>query len=218
MTDDDPRRGAPAERTREDGATPEPAAEPVVSSEPTPVLGETAASPPEPAPAPGLEESSPTVELPPAEVAPIPPVVEEATPVVEEAAPAEPPIEPSIPILSQETKYRDEPAASIVPPVPAAQEPAPPPPVPVIAPPVVSPSNPKQSAGARMREVVQAKKRARLDRVVALAVQKRVVTNNDVERLLKVSDATATNYLRELVTSGRLRRTGAQKRPRYEPL
>src|SRR3989338_10465725 len=136
-------------------------------------------------PAPTSEPAAvPEQGPPPAEIAPTPPVIEDVTPVVEEGAP--PP--ESIPILSQETKYRDEPAASIVPPVPAAQEPAPPPPVPVIAPPVVSPSNPKQSAGARMREVVQAKKRARLDRVVALAVQKRVVTNNDVERLLKVSD------------------------------
>lgn len=198
MTDDDPRRGAPAERTREDGATPEPAAEPVVSSEPTPVLGETAASPPEPAPAPGLEESSPTVELPPAEVAPIPPVVEEATPVVEEAAPAEPPIEPSIPILSQETKYRDEPAPPVVPPV-------------------VVPSR-RASSGVHMREVVREKKRVRLEKVVALAIQKRVITNNDVEELLKVSDATATNYLAELVKAGRLKRSGARFHERYEPL
>src|SRR3989344_2177287 len=128
MTDDDPRRGAPAERTREDGATPEPAAEPVVSSEPTPV--------------------------------------------VEEAAPAEPPIEPSIPILSQETKYRDEPAPPVVPPV-------------------VVPSR-RASSGVHMREVVREKKRVRLEKVVALAIQKRVITNKDAEELLKVSDATAT--------------------------
>ena len=188
--------GWPAPTPR--GRISEPAAEPVVSSEPTPVLGETAASPPEPAPAPGLEESSPTVELPPAEVAPIPPVVEEATPVVEEAAPAEPPIEPSIPILSQETKYRDEPAPPVVPPV-------------------VVPSR-RASSGVHMREVVREKKRVRLEKVVALAIQKRVITNNDVEELLKVSDATATNYLAELVKAGRLKRSGARFHERYEPL
>ena len=67
-----------------------------------------------------------------------------------------------------------------------------------------------------MREVVQTKRRERLEKVVALALQKRAITNNDVERLLKVSDATATRYLGQLVKEDRLKRTGAPKRPRYE--
>ena len=69
-----------------------------------------------------------------------------------------------------------------------------------------------------MREVVREKKRVRLEKVVALAIQKRVITNNDVEELLKVSDATATNYLAELVKAGRLKRSGARFHERYEPL
>ena len=38
-----------------------------------------------------------------------------------------------------------------------------------------------------------------------------------MELLVHVTDATATRYLSELVKAGRLKRVGAQKRPRYEP-
>lgn len=69
-----------------------------------------------------------------------------------------------------------------------------------------------------MREVMQARKRERLEEVLKLAAQKRIITNNDVEKLLKVSDATATRYLSQLVKEGRLKYSGAQKRPRYEPI
>ena len=75
---------------------------------------------------------------------------------------------------------------------------------------------PHQSAGARMRAGVQAKKHARLEKIVALAAEKRVITNDDIENLLKVSDATATNYLRELVQAGRLRRSGVRAGTKYE--
>lgn len=68
-----------------------------------------------------------------------------------------------------------------------------------------------------MRQVVQAKKRARLEKIVALAVDMRVISNDDVEKLLKVSDATATRYLSELVKSGRLKRSGPIHHERYEP-
>lgn len=66
-------------------------------------------------------------------------------------------------------------------------------------------------------EAKREKKRARLERIVALAAKKRAVTNNDVEMLLKVSDATATNYLRELVQAGRLKKIGIRAGTRYEP-
>ncbi len=66
-------------------------------------------------------------------------------------------------------------------------------------------------------EKLQFRKKSRLDKIVELAQKKGSIVNNDVEMLLKVSDATATRYLHELVEKGRLKRTGAQKRPQYEP-
>ena len=104
----------------------------------------------------------------------------------------------------------------------AVEVPAPPPSAPIVSPPpppvTVSVPNLKQSAGAHMREVVQAKKRARLEKIILLANEKRIITNNDVEKLLKISDATATNYLRELVRAGRIKKTGVRAGTQYETI
>ena len=67
-----------------------------------------------------------------------------------------------------------------------------------------------------MLTVVRARKAERLEKVVALAREKKVITNDDVEKLLKVSDATATNYLRELVKTDRLKRSGTDGGTKYE--
>lgn len=53
-----------------------------------------------------------------------------------------------------------------------------------------------------------AKKQARLEKIVELARARYSITNNDVQILLGVSDATATRYLEELVKTGRLQRKG----------
>lgn len=140
---------------------------------------------------------------------------------------AEPGAPPSEPVPPEEPKPASPPPTPLPepPPTPIVQEseqplvqesaPAAAPVVPVAAAPTPTP---RQSSGARMRTRVQEKKRARLEKIVALAAQKRLITNNDVENLLKVSDATATNYLSELVKTGRLKRSGAPFHERYEPL
>ena len=69
-----------------------------------------------------------------------------------------------------------------------------------------------------MRAGQARRKRERLEKVVALAAAKGVITNNDVQLALNVSDATATNYLRELVKAGRLKKTGVRAGTRYEPV
>ena len=43
------------------------------------------------------------------------------------------------------------------------------------------------------------------------------LTNNHVEQLLGISDATATRYLEELVNTNRLERFGAAHQPEYRP-
>ena len=68
-----------------------------------------------------------------------------------------------------------------------------------------------------MLTVVRARKKERLEKIVAMVREKKVITNDDVEKLLKVSDATATNYLRELVKEGRLKRSGGKFHEHYEP-
>jgi len=67
-----------------------------------------------------------------------------------------------------------------------------------------------------MRQVVQSRKHDRLEKIMEMAKEKRVVVNDDVEKLLKVSNATATRYLNELVKTGRLKRFGAKRHEKYE--
>ncbi|MFZ2887000.1 MAG: DeoR family transcriptional regulator [Minisyncoccia bacterium] len=66
-------------------------------------------------------------------------------------------------------------------------------------------------------EKKRAKKRERLEKIAALATQKGSITNNSVQILLGVSDATATRYLVELVKAGHLKRISSRAGSRYEP-
>lgn len=70
----------------------------------------------------------------------------------------------------------------------------------------------------KAKEMIQFRKRAKLEKILVLAGEKGKITNNDIEKLLHVSDATATRYLSQLVKEGRLKRVGTPERARYEPL
>ncbi|MBI4160036.1 hypothetical protein HY504_02625 [Candidatus Wolfebacteria bacterium] len=59
---------------------------------------------------------------------------------------------------------------------------------------------------------IQFRKRAKLEKIMAFAVKKGSITNNHVEKLLRVSDATATRYLDLLVRQNRLRNIGVKSR------
>ena len=52
---------------------------------------------------------------------------------------------------------------------------------------------------------------------MALARTKGSITNDDAQKLLRVSDATATRYLAALVKAGKLKRTNHPSQARYEP-
>ncbi|MBP6884452.1 MAG: hypothetical protein KBC17_01345, partial [Candidatus Pacebacteria bacterium] len=56
--------------------------------------------------------------------------------------------------------------------------------------------------------MTQSRKRKKLDKVMGLFVKKATVTNDDVEKLLHVSDATATRYLSILEKEGKIQQTG----------
>lgn len=164
-------------------------------------------------PAEAIPESALDVPSEPvAEVAPEPEVVpvEESVPVAEPVPemPAElSPLEPDV--VTEEVPPPPPPAST-----PASQSES----KPVPPPPPVSPPAPKTSSRPRMLEVVRARKAERLEKIVALAREKRVITNDDVEKLLKVSNATATRYLNALVVAAKLRRFGARKHEKYEPV
>ncbi|OGJ43256.1 hypothetical protein A3I58_03895 [Candidatus Peregrinibacteria bacterium RIFCSPLOWO2_02_FULL_39_10] len=65
---------------------------------------------------------------------------------------------------------------------------------------------------------IQFRKQAKLEKIMVLARSKGQVTNDDAQKLLRVSDATATRYLSELVKNGRLRVEGRTSGRRYLPV
>src|SRR3989344_1676301 len=95
-----------------------------------------------------------------------------------------------------------------------APEPAATPPEAESAPRVVARS--RTAVGERMRKVVKARKRERLEKIMDFVEQKRVIRNRDVKLLLQVSDATASRYLKELVNKGQLKQLGRGRGGRYE--
>lgn len=52
---------------------------------------------------------------------------------------------------------------------------------------------------------IQNRKRKKLDRILTLFVKQTMITNNEVEKLLHVSDATATRYLSTLEKEGKIK-------------
>lgn len=70
---------------------------------------------------------------------------------------------------------------------------------------------------AKAIETIRFRRKAKLEKIIKLAQEKKSITNDDVEKLLHVSDATATRYLVELVGQNRLKRTGVTATTKYEP-
>ena len=117
--------------------------------------------------------------------------------------PSEPILEPAIPAPQASEKN------------PVEQPPAPPASQPTLTPP--SPQNPK-SFLSKAIDAIRFRKKAKLEKIVKLAQTKSSITNDDVQKLVRVSDATATRYLSELVRQNRLKRVGKTTTTRYEPI
>jgi len=62
---------------------------------------------------------------------------------------------------------------------------------------------------------MQVKIATRLEQVMDLVQERKVIANDDVEKTLGVSDNTAMRYLSRLVKLGKLRRIGAAKTGRW---
>jgi len=85
----------------------------------------------------------------------------------------------------------------------------------VIVPPVavvVSPQENKKSFSfsllAKAREKIQWRKRKKLDRILAEVTEKGKITNDEVEKLLHISDKTAERYLSQLVKEQKIKTNG----------
>ena len=60
----------------------------------------------------------------------------------------------------------------------------------------------------RARSAIQSRKRKKLDKIMTSIALKNKISNDDVQKLLYVSDATATRYLNILEQQGKIKQTG----------
>ncbi|MBI4812542.1 hypothetical protein HY798_03870 [Candidatus Falkowbacteria bacterium] len=70
----------------------------------------------------------------------------------------------------------------------------------------------------KAKEKIQFRKQAKLEKIMVFAKARGDITNDQAQKLLRVSDATASRYLAQLVKSGRLRATGRASATRYTPI
>lgn len=153
------------------------------------------------------------------------PVAESPSPVVEaptETPPAEPmqaapepapaPVE-AAPV--SETAQSPSPTAQMAGNEPIAPKPDPIPPPSTAAPqaqPIIVPptGNFIRNLLAKASAKIQSKKNAKLEKILQALSTKNKITNDKVEKLLHVSDATATRYLAQLEREGKIMQVGKQ--------
>ena len=70
----------------------------------------------------------------------------------------------------------------------------------------------------KAKEKIQFRKRLKLEKIIKLAQEKKKISNDDAQKLLRISDATATRYLSQLVKEGMLQRSGPANNAFYEPV
>lgn len=126
----------------------------------------------------------------------------------QESTPIQPPVENPAPIQPEQvTEQTSQPQA------PAQPESAP-----IASPPPPQPTQPSsKSFLAKALESIQFRKKAKLEKIMKLANEKKSITNDQVQKLLRISDATTTRYLSELVKQNKLKRIGTTTNIRYEP-
>ena len=153
-----------------------------------------------PAPSPAEEPVTPPMEAP---LAPAGPEAEQGEPETQTAQiPASEPLPPEVePFDSAQDK-------------PIAPTPAPEPPQATSASATpTSTSSPQATHPSRdllvkARATIQDRKRKKLDKIMEALNTKGKITNDEVEKLLHVSDATATRYLSALEKEGKIQQVG----------
>lgn len=65
---------------------------------------------------------------------------------------------------------------------------------------------------AEYTDLRSSEKQNRKERIITALKEKGTITNNDVEKLLNIADATATNYLQQLEQEGKIKQIGTRGR------
>jgi len=140
---------------------------------------------------------------------------ETSQPPAERPAPTEPatapepaPSEP-MEVPPAETQTAQIPASEPLPPEPESIIPAPEPPQAATSAPVAAtPAHPARDLLVKARATIQDRKRKKLEKILEALNTKGKITNDEVEKLLHVSDATATRYLSALEKEGKIQQVG----------
>lgn len=163
------------------------------------------------------EETKSADTTPPVPEAPSP-IPEPATPepvqVVPEPSPAPVEVVPAPSETPAESQKAQEPEPT--PHIPASEPIAPksdplqpPAPVAQVVASVFAPvANFARDLAIKARAVIQSRKRKKLEKIMEVVNAKGKITNDQVEKLLHVSDATATRYLAQLEKEGKVKQEG----------
>ena len=132
-------------------------------------------------------------------------------PVQEPAAPLETPTPAPTEQTSPETQTAQVPVNEPLPPEPEPIAPAPEPQQAVTsasAAPASTPTHSSRDLLVKARATIQDRKHKKLEKILEALTVKGKITNDDVEKLLHVSDATATRYLSALEKEGKIQQVG----------
>jgi hypothetical protein len=144
-----------------------------------------------------------------------------SSPVIDTPAVSEPPNEPTAqapePEKTAQPEAQNEPDLALEPVAEPAQtqtaqipanEPLKPEPMAQVPTPAVEPRSRARELLAIARNAMQFRKRKKLEKILVLLEKRASITNDEVEKLLHVSDATATRYLSTLAKEGKIKQTG----------
>ncbi|MFA6257391.1 MAG: hypothetical protein WC671_00040 [Candidatus Paceibacterota bacterium] len=81
-------------------------------------------------------------------------------------------------------------------------------PIPIPIPIIIPKKNSVKELLIKAKNAIQFRKRKKLDKVMALFLKHSKITNDEVEKFLHVSDATATRYLSQLKKEGKIKQSG----------
>lgn len=87
-------------------------------------------------------------------------------------------------------------------------KPDPEPEKPKVIPVIILKKNIARELLVKARNAIQSRKRKKLDKVMTLFLKKQKITNDEVEKFMHVSDATATRYLSQLEKEGKIKQSG----------
>ena len=79
---------------------------------------------------------------------------------------------------------------------------------PKIIPVIIPTKNLARELLVKARNIIQFRKRKKLDKIMTLFLKQSKITNDEVEKFIHVSDATATRYLSQLEKEGKIKQVG----------